>query len=192
MARSGGSTIMVMTRTPIKSVEAFMALTTDQPWEVWEGELREVPGAGFDASALAGWIYHLLISFVQPRQLGILTNADGSYILSHNPLTIVVPDVAFVRAERIPPGPRPTGYAPFAPDLAVEVRSPTDRRADIEAKLERYRTAGVPLVWWVDPRQRTVSVYRDGTFVAELRANDVLDGEHILPGFRLPVSEIFI
>jgi Uma2 family endonuclease len=182
---------MISTRVRVANVEELMAMPTDQPWEVWEGELREAPGAGFDASALAGWIYHLLISFVKPRNLGVVTTADGSYILSNDPLTIVVPDVAFVRLEKVPKGPRPKGYAPFPPDLAVEVRSPTDRRSDIEDKLRRYRMAGVPLIWWVDPDRRSVAVYRGGVLVAELREGDELDGEDILPGFTLPVSRIF-
>jgi Uma2 family endonuclease len=182
---------MVSTRVRVANVEELMAMPTDQPWEVWEGELREVPGAGFDASALAGWIYHQLISFVKPRNLGVVTTADGSYILSTDPLTIVVPDVAFVRVAKIPAGPRPTGYAPFPPDLAIEVRSPTDRHADIEDKLARYRMAGVPLIWWVDPQHHTVAVYRQGVLAAELGEGDVLDGEDILPGFTPPVSQIF-
>jgi Uma2 family endonuclease len=182
---------MASTRTKVVSVEQLMAMPTDEPWEVWEGELREVPAAGFDASALAGWICYLLLTFVKPRNLGVVTTADGSYILSYDPLTIVVPDVAFVRSSRLPAGPRPKGYAPFAPDLAIEVRSPTDRRADIDDKLAHYRRAGVPLVWWVDPAQRRVEVYRRGLLVAELGEGNVLDGEDILPGFRLPVAEIF-
>jgi Uma2 family endonuclease len=182
---------MVSTRMKVASVEELMALPTDEPWEVWEGELREVPGAGFGASALAGWICYLLLAFVKPRNLGIVTGADGSYILSHDPLTVVVPDVAFVRRDRVPGRTRPEGYAPFPPDLAIEVRSPSDRRSDIDDKLERYRRAGVPLIWWVDPRLRRVSVYRHGVLAAEHGEGDVLDGEDILPGFTLPVSEIF-
>jgi Uma2 family endonuclease len=77
------------------------------------------------------------------------------------------------------------------PDLAIEVRSPSDRPDQIAKKLERYRRAGVPLVWWVDPERRTVAVYRHGQLVAEMHEEDELDGEAILPGFRLPVAEIF-
>jgi Uma2 family endonuclease len=182
---------MASTRTKLVSVEELMAMPTDEPWEVWEGELREVPAAGFDASALAGWLCFLLLRFVKPRNLGLVTTADGSYILSHDPLTVVVPDVAFVRASRLPDGPRPTGYAPFSPDLAIEVRSPTDRRVDIDDKLDLYRRAGVCLVWWVDPKRRKGSVYRYGVLVGEFGEADVLDGDDILPGFRLPVAEIF-
>lgn len=54
-----------------------------------------------------------------------------------------------------------------------------------------YLAAGVPLVWWVDPERRAVAVYRQGALVAELRDGDALDGEDVLPGFRLPVSDVF-
>jgi Uma2 family endonuclease len=179
------------TTAKLYSVEVLMAMPTDRPWELWEGELRKVPGAGGQASDIAGEILIHLRLFVKPRRLGLATGADGSYILTSDPLTIVVPDVAFVRWERLPGGVRPTGYIPVPPDLAVEVRSPTDRSGDVDEKLARYRSAGVPLIWWVDPRHRTVAVYRHGVLAAELGEDDVLDGEDIVPGFRLPVAEIF-
>jgi Uma2 family endonuclease len=182
---------METTKTRTYTLEEFMRLPTDEPWELWEGELRKVPGAGGEASELAGEIYALVRQFVKPRSLGMLTPADGTYILSHNPLTIVVPDVAFVSWERLPGRVRPQGYIPVPPDLAIEVRSPSDRAGEIEEKLDRYRRAGVPLIWWVNPTRRTVSVYRNGALVAELREGDVLDGEDILPGFTLPVADIF-
>jgi Uma2 family endonuclease len=74
-------------------------MPTDQPWELWEGELRKVPGAGGEASDIAGEILVHLRRFVKPRRLGLATGADGTYILTSDPLTIVVPDVAFVRWE---------------------------------------------------------------------------------------------
>ncbi|HEY7031643.1 MAG TPA: Uma2 family endonuclease [Thermomicrobiales bacterium] len=179
------------TTTRLYSIDDLMAMPTDQPWELWEGELQKVPGAGGEASDIAGEILVHIRLHVKPRKLGIATGADGTYILAHDPPTVVVPDVAFVRWERLPGRVRPDGYIPVAPDLAVEVRSPTDRSGDINAKLERYRHAGVPLVWWVDPKRRAVRVYRHGELAAELGDGDVLDGEDILPGFTLPVSEIF-
>ena len=71
------------------------------------------------------------------------------------------------------------------------MRSPTDRPGDIVAKMERYRDAGVPLVWWVNPERRTVTVFHYGRQVAELGESDELDGEDILPGFRLKIADIF-
>jgi Uma2 family endonuclease len=102
-----------------------------------------------------------------------------------------VPDVAFVSWDRLPGRVRPDEYIPVPPDLAVEVIAPSDEPGDIAKKQDLYRRAGVPLVWWVHPRHRTVAVYRDGQLVAELGEGDELDGEPVLPGFRLAVAEIF-
>jgi Uma2 family endonuclease len=77
------------------------------------------------------------------------------------------------------------------PDLAVEVISPTDKRADIEQKQRLYALAGVPLVWWVDPEARTVTVHRPGQEPDVLDESMMLDGEHVVPGFSMPVERIF-
>ena len=177
--------------TKLYTADDLWEMTTDEPWELWEGELRKVPGAGGDASWFAGVIFSLLLPFVRSSKLGMLTGADGTYIVARDPYTALVPDVAFVRWDRLPDGTRPKKYVPVAPDLVVEVRSPTDRPGAIAEKRALYRRAGVPLIWWVDPERRTVAVYRHGELVAELGDGEVLDGEDILPGFRLAVAEIF-
>ncbi|MGH2561034.1 MAG: Uma2 family endonuclease [Thermomicrobiales bacterium] len=177
--------------TKLYTAEDLWQMPTDQPWELWEGELRQVPGAGVEASGLAGFIFTLLLPFVRLHKLGVLTGADGAYILSHDPYTVLIPDVAFVRWDRLPGRVRPRGYAPIPPDLAIEVRSPSDRPGEIARKLELYQRAGVPLVWWVDPVRRTVTVHRLGQSAVELHEGDELDGADVLPGFRLPVAEIF-
>jgi Uma2 family endonuclease len=179
------------TTAKLLTAEDLARMPTDQPWELWEGELRKAPGAGGEASGLGGVIFALIFAFVRPRKLGLLTPADGTYILMHDPQTVVVPDVAFVFWDRLPGRTPPPGYVPVRPDLAVEVLSPSDEPGDVAKKRDLYRRAGVPLVWWVDPRRRTVAVFRHGQFVAELGEHDELDGEDVLPGFRLPVAEIF-
>ena len=179
------------TTTKLLTAEDLMRMPTDEPWELWEGVLRKVPGAGGVASGLASWIAALLSYFVRPRNLGWVTGADGTYIILSDPQTIVVPDAAFVRWDRLPGRVVPEGYIPVPPDLAVEVISPSDEPRKMAEKRELYRKAGVPLVWWVDPKRRTVAVYRQGSLVAELGEGDALDGEDVLPGLRLPVAELF-
>ncbi|CAA9529939.1 MAG: hypothetical protein AVDCRST_MAG73-871 [uncultured Thermomicrobiales bacterium] len=177
--------------TRLYTVEALMEMPGDEPWELWEGELQQVGGAGGEASGIAGEIFVALHPFVRRGTLGLLTGADGAYILARDPDTVVVPDVGFVRWDRLPGGIRPKGPIPVPPDLAVEVRSPTDRPGRINAKLIRYRRAGVPLVWAVEPDRRLVLVYVRGELVAELGDGGVLDGGDVLPGFALTVTEIF-
>ena len=171
--------------------EELAAMPGDEPWELWEVALRKVPGSGREASEIAGDIFALIRPFVRSEKLGMLTTADGAYYLTRNPDTVVVPDVAFVRWDRLPGLTRPKGYIPVPLDLAVEVVSPSDTQRDVTAKMELYRRAGVPLVWWVYPAPRTVIVFRAGHQVAELREGDELDGGEVLPGFRLTVAEIF-
>ncbi|MEA2515985.1 MAG: hypothetical protein QOF01_4304 [Thermomicrobiales bacterium] len=181
----------MVTTTRLYTAEELAKMPTDEPWELWEGELRKVPGAGSKASGLAHWIGYLLSFFVVPRDLGHVTGADGSFVLRRDPDVVVVPDVAFTKWENVPGGEVPDSYFPGRPDLAVEVKSPSDRRRDIDEKVRLYRDAGVPLVWWVLPEDRSVEVYRDGQLAATLHEGDALDGGDVLPGFSLPVVDIF-
>jgi len=176
--------------TKLLTAEDLWLMPGDEPWEVWEGELRKVPAAGGEASSIGAVIVGMLFPVVRSSKLGLLTGADGTYRLGLDPDTVVVPDAAFVRWDRLPDGVAPKKYIPVPPDLAVEVISPTDEPGDIARKRELYRRAGVPLVWWVDPDRRTVAVYRDGVLVAELGEGDALDGGEVLPGLRLPIVEI--
>jgi Uma2 family endonuclease len=181
----------MVTTTKLYTAEELAAMRTDEPWELWNGELRKVPGAGLEASGLAHWIGVLISLFVRPRNLGHVAGSDGTVILRRDPDVVVVPDVSFTKWENLP-GRRPTkSFFAGRPDLAVEVKSPTDRRRDIDEKMGHYRDAGVPLVWWVYPDERQVEVYWRGVLIATLLEGDVLDGEDVLPGFSLPVSEIF-
>lgn len=103
-----------------------------------------------------------------------------------------MPDVAFISWDRLPDRVVPKKYFPVPPDLAVEVVSPSDGPRDVAQKMERYRRAGVPLVWWVYPDTRTVTVYRQGQLVAEVGEGDELEGGDVLPEFRLAVADIFV
>lgn len=125
------------------------------------------------------------------QRLGHMTGSDGGYILEENPQTVVSPDFGFVRKERLPHGFSARGFCPTSPDLAVEVISPTDQKSDIAKKQELYRRAGVPLVWWVDPERRTVTVHWIGQEPEVLDVSSTLDGGDVLPGFTLAVEEIF-
>jgi Uma2 family endonuclease len=182
------------TKVQLYTAEDLWEMPGDEPWEIWEGELRKVPSAGEAASALAAWMVVLISLYVRPRRLGVVTGADGTYILARDPDTVLVPDVAFTRRERLPADRNREKYVPVPPDLVVEVVSPSDRSdrpGQIAAKTELYRKAGVSLVWWVREPSRTVTVYRDGELVGECGEGDELDGGDVLPGFRLAVAEIF-
>jgi Uma2 family endonuclease len=163
----------------------------DVPYEVIDGELRGVSPSFADPGRVAGIITGEVGQFNEEHELGEVITADGGFDLSHHPLILVAPDVAFVRAENIPRDYDFQSFFPGAPDLAVEVPSPSDRPRAVEEKIERYLTYGSKLVWKADPRLRLVEVRRPNRPAQTLYIGDVLYGEDVLPGFTLPVARIF-
>ena len=128
---------------------------------------------------------------VIPNDLGKVYTPDTGFYIQHEPLTIVAPDASFVRKDRLPPADEREGYLDLMPDLVVEVVSPSESAADVEAKVARYLAAGVPLVWVAYPRRRAIRAHRPGQEPLEYGEDDVLDGGEVLPGFTIPVADLF-
>ena len=163
----------------------------DDGWrhELIRGELIQIPLGSFLHSKIAAWIGTLLSVHVCAQRLGDVTGANGGYILSRNPDVVVAPDAAFVRADRLPEE-FPT-YLELAPDLVVEVVSPSDRMNDVTDKVMLYLDAGTQLVWVVQPRFKTVTVHYPDRTTKTFTSADELDGGDVLPGFQLRVSDLF-
>jgi len=123
---------------------------------------------------------------VRSRGLGVVLTEVG-FLLARDPDTVRAPDVAFVRAARYDARKEASGFFPGAPDLTVEILSPSNRPGEIHAKVADYLAAGAPLVWVLDPERRAATVYR--TLLAPRRVA-VLDGEDVVPGFSVTVSEL--
>ena len=159
--------------------------------ELVDGTLVDKP-LGYYESEIAGLILTLLNHFIVPRRLGIVTGADGAIRLA--PGLVRVPDVAFLARERFPDGKRPKGPIPaIAPDLAVEVLSVSNTKAEIARKLIEYFDAGTRLAWIVDPKRRTVRVHNgpgeaDSTLLTDA---DRIDGGDVLPGFEAAIADFF-
>jgi len=98
--------------------------------------------------------------------------------------------VAYISRTRCA-GPLPIGYGEFAPDLAIEIRSPSDRPGAVLAKVGDWLDAGAQLVWTVDPSRRAVVVYRADGWQDTLGMDDMLDGDDLLPGFALSIAALF-
>ena len=129
--------------------------------------------------------------FVRPRRLGAAFTETG-FLISRNPDTVRMPDVAFVSVERLPQGGGlPSGYFPFAPDIAVEVVSRTDTPSAARARALMWIEAGSALVWMLFPDSRSATVYRADGGVVALGEDDVLDAAPVLDGFSVRVSEFF-
>ena len=159
--------------------------------ELVAGELARMTPTGGAHGALAVRIGRLLDEYVEANDLGVCCGAETGFILERDPDTVRAPDAAVVLASRVPASGVPAGYWPFAPDLAVEVVSPSDRLADVHVKIAEYFAAGTRLVWLVEPETRMVHVYRSQQQVEVLGTGDDLEGGDVLPGFRCPVSRLF-
>lgn len=165
----------------------------DDGWqyELHEGVLvRMSPGGGVH-SEFELLLASALVQFTRQHRLGKVYGGDGGFRLGRNPDTVLVPDVAFVRHERLPQFSEQVGFLPLAPDLAVEILSPSNRSSEFADKVRRYLTAGTTLVWVIDPLRRRAAFYRPDQQPIELTEDDVLDGEDVLPGFKAPLSEFW-
>ena len=161
-------------------------------WELINGALITMPPAGETHGRVGGSLHVHLGAYVLPRNLGYVYLSETGYVLSENPPTVRMPDVSFIRAERLPaPGDR-DGFIRIAPDLVAEVISPSDRMADVLAKVGLWLEFGVPLVLLIAPISRTVTVFRPDREPRTLTVDQTLEGEEVVPGFTLPVRDIFI
>lgn len=156
-------------------------------YELVRGELIEMSPAGADHSDIALAIGVSLRTFVVPRGLGKVYGADGGFIVATDPDTVLSPDASFVAAERVV---KTDKYFPGPPDLAVEVISPSDRYSEVEAKIERYLRAGTRQVIVVDPQKQMARIdTRSAT--KKLTIDDTLTAPDVVPGWSLPLRELF-
>jgi Uma2 family endonuclease len=166
---------------------------TDRPMpELIDGQLRERPLMGQKSDAIAARATLLIGSHVETHKLGLTHGAQGSYqIFPHDPRRVRIPDVSFTKQDRLPTQGPAEGHSRTVPDLVVEVISPNDIAADLEEKIEDFLSAGVPLIWVLNPETRTVQVYRGNGSGSRLRPGDALDGGDVLPGFRCEIATLF-
>ena len=175
----------------LMTVEEFMRLPDDgQRHELDEGRLVCMPPSAFKSGHVAALVLIRLGRFAMEHDLGVVVGPDAGVLLRRGPDTVRAPDVSFVRGGRVVD--TGIGYFPGAPDLAVEVLSPSDRYAAVVRKVSQYFAAGTRLVWVLDPYTRTAAVHHPGGEVIELAEDGVLDGEDVLPGFRLPLAEVWV
>jgi len=179
-------------RTPI-TLEDYARLPEDRRWKVEavRGRLVREPRPAPLHNQVQGTLSYLLNAHERARPAGGVVLPETEFVLSENPLTVRVPDVAWVSAGRIPVG----GYAlprwHVAPDLAAEVVSPRNTMAELEERVADFLAAGSRLVWVVDPRARTVAVHVPNAQPRLLGVMDELAAGDVLPGFSVPVLELF-
>lgn len=173
------------------TVEEFYRIPDDGlRHELVAGFVVSEPLSGYPHGRIAAAVVEYLRAYVRTHRLGSVLTVDTGFILSRNPDTVRGPDVAFVSKARSPDR-QATGAFEGPPDLAVEVLSPSDRAGDVRAKVAEYLSAGTRLVWVVDPETESVTAYRSLFRPRVFGADETLEGEDVIPGFRVTVRDLF-
>lgn len=182
-----------MSTSTLMTAEQLFALSPRLPRaELIEGELHEMSPSSLDHIIIAGRLISRLGPFVYEHQLGEVGSSEGGFVIERDPDTVLAPDIVFISHTRLAQIRGPKGFAVGAPDLAVEVLSPDDRPKEVERKAERWISAGVKLVWVINPRTRTATIYRPGVDPITISAADDLTGEDVVPGFRCRLGDILV
>ena len=180
------------TTTTLTTAEDLLRMPDDGfRYELIEGMLKKMSPAGYKHGVIIVRLTRLLANHVDAQHLGQVTAAETGFRLAQNPDTVRAPDIAFVKADRIPTDKIPQTFWPGAPDLAVEVLSPNDIAEEVEEKVNDYLGHGCSMVWVVSPKQKTITVFCSKTDITILSENDLLDGRDVVPGFQCSVQEIF-
>ena len=172
------------------TVKEFLALPEDEAglkFELIEGVLTEMPGPNLNHGLITTKLVLAIGTYLSDKAIGqVLTNL--AFLL--NDKSAPIPDVAFVEAERLKAASREMVFE-GAPDLAIEVMSPTDKWSEVSKKVHVYQQNGTRLVWVIDPFDQGVTVYHHERPRRLLLVDDKLDGEDIIPGFTLEIKTLF-
>ncbi len=170
----------------------LLALADDENrYELVRGELIMMTPASPRHGKFAARLVGALVSYTKEHELGEVYTAEPGFELETEPQTIRAPDVAFVRQERIPPAGEPEGFWAIAPDLVIEIISPSETAQMIHEKVADYLRAGTRLLWLVYPASQTVMEYHPPMEAQRLTVEDDLDGGDVVPGFRYLLKRLF-
>ena len=171
--------------------EFAMMPVDDMRHELVNGEVIELSGPPMPPHGRAqAKTASALIRFAARDVHGEVFIGTG-FLISRNPDTVRAPDAALVLADRLPDGDLPSAYFPFAPDIAVEVVSPSDTILETHERALMWLDAGSALVWMLFPESRSATVYRPNGDITALGEDDVLDAAPVLDEFSVRVSELF-
>ncbi len=181
------------TKSRVTAEDLWRMGTGDIRRELVDGEVVEMAPAGGVHGRVSGRVYLRLAEHVAAHGGGEVVVGDVGFVLAlpGDPERVRAPDVAFVSTGRLPEGQLPQGFIHGAPDLAVEVLSPSDNPLEVQQKVRDYLEAGARLVWLIAPRAKTATVYRPDGSARLVREPEHLDGEDVLPGLTLSLTELF-
>ena len=155
--------------------------------ELRDGKIIIMSPSGHAPEVIVARLTARLQNWIEPRGLGFVATSSAGFHLPNG--DVIAPDVSYVSKRKMPVS--PPGFAHVVPDLVVEVKSPSDRIAELEAKLSLVRTLGAEVTWLIDPEKRTVTVDADGQAPFLVTDIDVLELPTLLPGWSMRVSELW-
>ena len=178
-----------MSDLTVKDLQKLQVDYPDYRMELVSGEIIVMSPSGLESDEVAAEIVAQLRNWVRPRKLGRVIASSGGFRLPNADGDIRAPDASFISAEKLP---RPTeDYAELVPDLIFEVKSKSDKLSKLRQKIQDFLELGTVVGVLVDPRSRTMEVYRFMREKMVLRDGDVLEVAEILPGWKLPVTEVW-
>jgi Uma2 family endonuclease len=179
------------------TVEQFEQFPSEDGWmyELHQGRLIIMPGPGFDHAAIQAAIFRIIDRFLQTNKLGILIGT-GCYNLPlpGNTEEVLCPDLSFIISTKLATMQKRGSYLVGAPDLVIEITSPSDTHPEMALKATTYLQAGVQLIWILWPTSKTIDVWMpqsSNKIVTVLKIGDTLDGLDVIPGFQCPVKDVF-
>ena len=179
------------------TVEEFMALEEPEGFELelWEGKIRMSPSPGSKHGKVSAWMINYLMNYAMvTKQLGQVWD-NTSFVISRDPVTnketVLAPDVGYIAHPNVPAD--TDSAIPRPPDLAIEVQSPGDTVPDILDKVRKYQQAGVKLIWVIQPSKKIAAVFHlDDDWPVTIQPGGELDGEEVIPGFKLELKLLFV
>jgi Uma2 family endonuclease len=181
-----------MSTTTLVTAEQLLYMPDDGfRYELIAGELKKMSPAGWKHGLIAGRLHGWLGRYVEEHKLGAVLEGDTGFLLASDPDTVRAPDIAFIRRDRLSASKPTEAFWPGPPDLAVEVISPGDTVHEVDDKVKCWLDVGTRMFWVIDPKWRSVTVYRSVARVTVLTENDELSGEDVVDGFRCIVGELF-
>jgi Uma2 family endonuclease len=185
------TTTRLITADELLSVPHRDEYGTDCRLELVRGEVRRMSPTGGAHGIMCLETGAELRNDARANGLGKVFGAETGFLVERDPDSVLGIDVAFVNKERMRLVENIIKFVPFAPDLAVEVLSPSSTVAEVDEKIRLYFAAGSRQVWIVKPERRTIAAYSSPTEVRILAGEGALDGGDVLPGFELKLSELF-
>jgi Uma2 family endonuclease len=162
----------------------------DKRYELIDGEIIEMGTSSLKHSVLGAWLIFTLMTYIQAHQPGgLISGADGTYRLDDD--NVRVPDISYITAANLVNIPAGSVFTPFAPDFAIEIKSPSQSTAFMRRRARQYIQAGTRLVWVIDFEDQSVLVHRPGHPIEQFAEEDVLDGGDILPGLTIRLADLF-